>query len=160
MFDIDRVLEDMDPDKRAAVHAGVLRMYQTKSKKLPARGMKRKSAGGPAAEEVADAQEDIDREDRRLKATFAKYDDPDFKPPDWVKRRLSTLEKKGELDVGSFCKEIDVTKEEYYQFLKARKKDDQYASKVYHDAVPWLLKRAEQNMGKENKRPRVTSKTG
>ena len=159
---IEDVLEEMDPDKKAAVRAGVIGMYGSNSKagkkKLPPRGTKRKSADGPEQGEVAQAQETIDREKRYEEAINMKFEwGSDFKEPDWVKRRLTALEKKGELDVQEFCESIGATVGEYRAFVNERKKDEQYKSKVYHEGLRYFLKRAKESLkGKENKRPRMS----
>ena len=153
-FFVDQVLDEIDPEKKAAVHAGVFDMYSTNSKrpkKLPPRGVKRKSGDTLDESSVAQAQEKFDREARYTKCVLTEHK-PGFKSPDWVKRRLKTTEKNGELDVDDFCQATGTTKGEYYHFLEVWKKQELFESKVYHEAVPWLLKRAED---KENKKPRI-----
>ena len=148
------------PNKKAAVRAGVIDMYGKNSKtgkrKLPPRETKRKSIVRPDSDEIAQAQETIDREERYSKAVRMPIDYPKvFREPDWVKRRLTALEKKSNLDVQDFCGSNGATVGEYPAFWKERKKDEQYKSKVYHERLKYFLGRAKENMeGKENKRPR------
>lgn len=150
----------MDPAEKAAVHARVINMCGNNSKTgkeaLPPRRAKRKNADstGPSSAEIADAQEALDSHER-YRTTLLTEHRSWFKCSEWAKGMLTTLEKHRELDVHELCRTIGVMKGEYYRFVETRKKQEMYESKVYHEAVPYLRRRAEESTGKENKRPRL-----
>ncbi|XXG96418.1 hypothetical protein Hte_002700 [Hypoxylon texense] len=157
---IEREIKEMDPTKLAVVKAAVLDIYGTNSKKsgksLPvyAPGTKRKSDDAlPISEDdIQRAQQELDKEARYRKAVQMSFRDREhYVPPEKVKLRIKVFLKARGMSQEDFCRAIDVTEDEFEEFMSERKKRPQQESKVFHDALPFISK---ENGEKEPSRKR------
>ena len=136
-------VEYMDPEKVATVKAAVFDMYETNSKtgkkRLPTAvaGKKRKSTDVPCDEEIAKAQEEIDKEERYRQAVLCSGT-PGHKEPVLAKQQIKAYMASHKLTEEKLCKEIGVDVEDFKLFLAMKKKDDMYKSKAYHAAKKFL----------------------
>ncbi|KAI1144314.1 hypothetical protein F5Y05DRAFT_23665 [Hypoxylon sp. FL0543] len=143
-------MEELDPTKMGVVKAAVLDLYGTNSKgrkKIPVYlpGTKRvdDETLPVSKEDIERAQEEIDKERRYRKARRMEFlDRQHYVPPDKVKLRIKAFLRSSGMSEEDFCKAIDVTKDEFEAFMRARKKRLQLESKVYHEAPPFI---SEQN---------------
>lgn len=104
---IDHRLEQMDPEKRAVVRAGVINAYPGNSKEpklVHAHGTKRKNVDLPEDEQVEEEQQKVDK-DRRYRAALRGDFHENWETPDQVKRKLKTLAESGD-PVFDTCNEV------------------------------------------------------
>lgn len=136
-----RGVEDMDPDQRAAVKAGVLDVYKGNSKTgykvLPAISKKRKSSDGPDLDEVEQAQAELNKEDRYSQGVMSQIR-PHYRAPEVVKRQAKAYMVAEKMSSQDFCEKISITEHEYQSFLDCKKKKDQYESRAYHEIKAFL----------------------
>ncbi|KAI1212156.1 uncharacterized protein F4807DRAFT_360915 [Annulohypoxylon truncatum] len=146
-FYIELEMKEMDPTKLAIVKAAVLDLYESNSKtgkkNIPVypRGTKRQSddAVPVSSADIERAQEEIDKQERYLKAVHMQlYDKKSFVPPDKVKSRIKAFLKSSGMSEEEFQNAIGVTESEFESFMKEKKKRPQLESKVFHNAPPFI----------------------